>query len=280
MKKFELTDQTITLRNKKTLYRIRACKSFSDVKEGDLGGYVEHESNLSQGGNAWIYDNACVYQDAYVFNSACLYDNAKAFGDARIYGNAQLYDNAEVFGKVNVFGNARLYNAVEVTGQATILDNAILRDNARVFENAIVAGHAQIEGKSRVYGSAYVGGSARISDQAQVFSNSQVIDNAHVLNQAIIRTDDKISGEGYIDNWLSSITLRDFNDENSSNYYLLPCPFTFFKDRKGDILVNCDYYTGDLKTFQNLVESISEDCIRIKYRKLIDTIKKFFHKSK
>lgn len=40
------------------LFRIRATKDFEDVKIGDFGGFVQNESNLSQEGDCWIYDEA------------------------------------------------------------------------------------------------------------------------------------------------------------------------------------------------------------------------------
>lgn len=36
------------------LYRIQALKDFKGVKSGDIGGYIEKESNLSQSDNAWV----------------------------------------------------------------------------------------------------------------------------------------------------------------------------------------------------------------------------------
>lgn len=53
-KKYILTDETIKV-NGKTLYRIKALREFSNVKAGDLGGFVESESNLSHDGylNFW-----------------------------------------------------------------------------------------------------------------------------------------------------------------------------------------------------------------------------------
>ena len=48
------------------LFRIKALKDFSNVKKGDIGGYVESEKNLSQDGNCWIYDNAVVMGNAKV----------------------------------------------------------------------------------------------------------------------------------------------------------------------------------------------------------------------
>jgi hypothetical protein len=76
------------------LYRVKALKSFSDVKAGDIGGYVAGEHNLSHGGDCWVsnnarvYGNAWVYGDARVYGDACIYGDAWVYGDARVYGDA------------------------------------------------------------------------------------------------------------------------------------------------------------------------------------------------
>ena len=57
MRKFELTSEFITVFGKK-LFRIKSLISFGDVKEGDLGGYIEKEGNLNQSGNAWVSGDA------------------------------------------------------------------------------------------------------------------------------------------------------------------------------------------------------------------------------
>ena len=74
--KYELANETKTVGNV-TLHRIKSLKSFSDVKEGDLGGWIEKESNLSQEGDAWVFDDAQVS------------------GDARVCGDAQVYKTEE-----------------------------------------------------------------------------------------------------------------------------------------------------------------------------------------
>lgn len=51
MKKFELTANSKMHLGKK-LFQIRALISFGNVEEGDLGGFIEKEDNLSQYGNA------------------------------------------------------------------------------------------------------------------------------------------------------------------------------------------------------------------------------------
>ena len=93
-KKFELLlDDTITIFGIK-LFRIKALISFGSVEEGELGGYIEKEDNLSFYGNAWVSGNALVS------------DNAEVYGNAWVYGNAEVSDNALVSGNARVYGNA------------------------------------------------------------------------------------------------------------------------------------------------------------------------------
>ena len=76
MKKYELTEETVTVYGK-TLYRIRAVRDFGSVKTGEFGGYIEKEENLSHFGNAWVYGNAKVYGDAKVSGKACVCGDAE-----------------------------------------------------------------------------------------------------------------------------------------------------------------------------------------------------------
>jgi len=83
-KKYTLTDDTVVV-NGKILYRIKALRSFSDVDRGDLGGYIESESNLSHNGKCWLFDNAWVY------------GNAVVTGNDRVSGYAEVSEYAEGF---------------------------------------------------------------------------------------------------------------------------------------------------------------------------------------
>ena len=64
--KYKLTENSIEFDNK-TLFQIQALKDLCEVKAGDLGGYIEKESNLSQEGSCWLYGNAKVYGSAKVY---------------------------------------------------------------------------------------------------------------------------------------------------------------------------------------------------------------------
>ena len=69
MKKYELTSETKVI-NGLELHRIKAIESFGSVEKGELGGWIESEKNLSQDGDAWVFDNARVYGDAKVSGNA------------------------------------------------------------------------------------------------------------------------------------------------------------------------------------------------------------------
>lgn len=132
-KKFELLLNSKIEYKGKTLYRIKALRDFGYVFEGEVGGYVQSEDNLSHNGDCWVFDNA------KVFNSARIHD------DARIFENAKVYDEAEVFGSTKIYGNAKIYDEAGIFDNATIFENARVCNNARIKYNAIVCGNAKIE---------------------------------------------------------------------------------------------------------------------------------------
>lgn len=63
MKKYEFTGET------------KFYCGISRIADGELGGWLESEANLSQEGDAWVYGNAQVY------------GNARVSGNARVYGD-------------------------------------------------------------------------------------------------------------------------------------------------------------------------------------------------
>jgi hypothetical protein len=108
MSKYRLINNTIK-HNGRTLYQIQAVKSFGNVKEGDRGGWIESEDNLSHEGNCWVYDSA------WIFGNAEVYYNAQVSGNAQVYGNAKVSDNTQVYGNAEVYGNAKVWLDSEVS---------------------------------------------------------------------------------------------------------------------------------------------------------------------
>ena len=91
-KKFELTAECKIVCGIK-LFRIRALRAIArfGVKVGDLGGWVENESNLSQVGDAWVYGDAEVY------------------GNAEVYGDAEVKDKSDVVWFKNIWSSGRCF---------------------------------------------------------------------------------------------------------------------------------------------------------------------------
>ena len=81
--KYELTDEAKNI-NGVTLHRIRALRDIpsAGVKSGDLGGWIEKESNLTQYDDAWVSGNAEVSGDAEVMDlhSYAVYKNSWSSG--------------------------------------------------------------------------------------------------------------------------------------------------------------------------------------------------------
>ena len=163
-KKYELVkDMTLTSRFG-LLYKIRALKDFSDVKKGDLGGYVSSERNLSHYDNCWIYG-----EDAIVAGNAYVNYNARVYGYTVISGNSKILDNA------CVGGNTVIYNA-EISDNALIGGRDVYILNSSIEDNAVIIGlHKDIY----ITNGAIIGGEAKISDSgdyivAKNFGDEQV----------------------------------------------------------------------------------------------------------
>ena len=81
------------------LHRIRALRDIGkDVKTGDLGGYVEHEGNLSfaPGDDAWLYDEAIAAGESVVDKGSVLRKRAVICGSAYASHGSVLFGDAVV----------------------------------------------------------------------------------------------------------------------------------------------------------------------------------------
>ena len=81
MRKYEFTGETKIINlcgEKVTLHRIKAVIEFGLIKVGEVGGWIEKESNLSHDNKSWVYGNAEVCGDAKVYRM----DHILAIGPA------------------------------------------------------------------------------------------------------------------------------------------------------------------------------------------------------
>ena len=153
--KYKLTNETKVV-DGVTVYRIQATVDFSDVKKGDLGGFVEKEDNLSQVGSAWVYDDAVVYGNAKVFEFAKVHDNAKVIDEAKVYGHALVANNAKV------------------SENASVADHAVVKDGTYIHGNASVVGHAEVLGSTELLDHVLAFGYAKVKVDVALGGNSEL----------------------------------------------------------------------------------------------------------
>ena len=127
--KYELLKNNFIEYKGRKLYRIKALKSFSDIKCGDIGGYVENGKNLSQNGNCWIYNNAKVYDDGRVFDNVIIKNDAEVFDNASVLDNAIIQDNAICFNNSVIYRNAVCGIDTKVCGHGLIYEGTYLNIN-------------------------------------------------------------------------------------------------------------------------------------------------------
>lgn len=155
-KRYELDKHFGMVVGKRTLYRIQALKKFdtngAHIFEGDYGGYVEKEDNLSQEGTSWVFGLGAVY------------------GNARVEGNATVSSLSEQvlwnsFGKsygfTHVFGNVKMSGNAVARENSVVRDNVVLCDDADVVSSVLVGDvvvkenakfHSSAAGEQAVFG--------------------------------------------------------------------------------------------------------------------------------
>jgi len=158
-KKYELVkNDTVTTSNGETLYRIRALHDISPgVYEGQLGGYIQSEDNLSHDGGCWVGDSA------RVSGVAGIVDNARVMGWAEVSGRVQAGDKVRIKGCAQIWGGVRLSGRAEVDG------------DVQLGGNVVVCGDALITGKTRLFNDAYICSSAGIRENLDIFVFSDIL---------------------------------------------------------------------------------------------------------
>jgi len=258
-KKYELTDETIEI-DGHVLHRIRAVRDFTlndgtEIKKGDLGGFLEKEDNLSHEGNCWVYDNAKVFSDACVYGNAQVFNNAWVAGDAHVHmrarifedahvtGDASVCDSASVHGKAYIYGSAAIQNNAHVSGDVTVCDIA------RIYDNAWVSGYANIFGDVRICGRAVVDGCVR------AFDSVRICGYAHLCGQLDMIGATVICGDAYIRSMDDYCTIQGIGSKHR--------PTTFFntskEDGKYEVSVKCGCFNGTLAEFEDRVKMTHGD---------------------
>ena len=171
--------------NGKTLFRIIAVRDIylcygGCIEAGTIGGYIEHESNLSNYGECWIggdakvYGNATVSKNAYVKGMAVVKDNAIVTDMTVINQHAVIKNYAIVSERAYVSGKSVIYGNSKITEKATIADNSY------VHGHAWIGGDVLLQGENKIYGNVKLSGNMDIS-------NSQISGNVNINSNLTIK---------------------------------------------------------------------------------------------
>lgn len=155
-KKYELTEEAMKIEGK-VLHRIRALKDFGDVEKGDLGGWIESETNLSQEGNCWIYDHAVVIENAKIWDSAVVK------GVSLIKDNAVAKDYAMVIDSTmdgsSIVKDQGSIDSITMSDNSCVMDYAIVRNvlPACLYSTAMMSHNSCIGGNAHISCGAFAG---------------------------------------------------------------------------------------------------------------------------
>ena len=158
--KYEITD--IAHEKYPFLHRIRALRDIgSEVKAGDLGGFVESESNLStEDDTSWLFDDAIAAGSAFVDQ------------DARLFGKAVACDCAYVS------------QGAALSAEARAEDSAYIRASD-------LCGHARASGHSMILDSPDTGKAPILSETCVVYGT--VMGDIHVMGKTVILSEERVT---------------------------------------------------------------------------------------
>ena len=116
-----------------------------EVKAGDLGGFVESESNLSfePGDDAWIFDDAIACNDAYVDKGSYLRGNAIACNHAYVSRGALLAGHARASGFAVIVYNQDTGGVPMISGQSAVYGR--VSGDVRLTDTALVISGEEIQ---------------------------------------------------------------------------------------------------------------------------------------
>lgn len=182
-KKYELIES-----DREGLYRIKAlrdfCNDVTEIKKGDIGGYVASEDNLSHEGECWIFDDAMVYDNAQVTENAFVCGNVQIYGHALVTDNTFIGENARIFDHAIIDGRGYVCDHAQIYGHAKVRSH--VHGWAEVYDHAVVQCCAYIGNNAKVYGNTVIDDSAMVVDDAKIYGNAKVKGSAYVCSDAII----------------------------------------------------------------------------------------------
>lgn len=201
-KKFELVeDDTLLVHNcygeMINLYRIRALKDIScpikirnesgtlasyTVKEGELGGYVEKEENLSHEGGCWVFDKARVYDDSRIEDNASILDLIRVTNSV-IGGYTKIINNSVISGS-QIVGDERIV----ILGRSQISDSTL---KGKIYLDSANVTEAEVLNNLHLSGFYHVSFNTKSNEDIATYRTTKAI-------RPMSKTDQELNRFGYV----------------------------------------------------------------------------------
>ncbi|MCB0802844.1 MAG: hypothetical protein KDB74_07080 [Flavobacteriales bacterium] len=149
MKKYKLTNESLIFEGR-TLYRIKALRDIPSwgVKAGDLGGYVQHEYNLDQSGDCWIFDNAKAMDNSQVTGNSRMYGNSYMCENSRMYDYSLMRDNSSMRNNSSMRGNSSMCDNSRMCENSGMYGDSVMRDYSCMCENSSLIKNGMLQGET------------------------------------------------------------------------------------------------------------------------------------
>lgn len=133
MNKYRLTDEKMSTDLDLVAYRIVALRDFGNVKAGDLGGFIEKESNLSHSGDCWIDEDSMVVYSSIVRGDAQI--SYSDIWDGCVIEGSAIISGCNMGGQIKISGGNINDSRIEgrnITIKGGIINDSFLRSNVFV----------------------------------------------------------------------------------------------------------------------------------------------------
>lgn len=134
--KFRLTEGTKVMADGSKVFRIQATKDFNDVKEGDLGGFIEKEENLSidTGDNSWVYDDAVAYGTTRIEVNSFI-DKGSEVKDSHVLNDARVGYGSTVTNSLIQSSEVQSSELADTESFSSTIGQSNIKDSEVVFSN-------------------------------------------------------------------------------------------------------------------------------------------------
>jgi len=168
-------------------YRVKALRDFSDIKAGDVGGFVTSEHNLSQNGDCWVYDDAKMFDNSEIHNDAKMHNNSEMHNNSKMLNNSEMFDSSKMHNNSKMYDSSKMYDNSKMRVNSEMLGNSEMHDNSEMVDNSEMFDNSEMRGNSKMRGDAKMHDNSRMYGDAKMIGDAKMLDNS-TLNTTLYGT--------------------------------------------------------------------------------------------